>query len=560
MGRIGPAAVKCSAGKAGHRTRRGSDHDAGVLPGVTDEIIRSLFALVIMDAVLCSRTGMRQQINGPVGLVDVIERSPAAQIRFVLRLGIAELDVTRILVPAEFHSYFGALYYPLLVEEIGLFSQCSSADFGHQVGVDEAPEARTLAIELGYEIALPLVRDPDRVFALVIHFLVFSAEEIAAFLSQHLQHLIRHSPFQNEIPLFIKLPALLLADLHQLFGPYSVFQSQIINAVSLADRSDPIPPRAPSPNDKTNHFFFFPVARYWFDCCAACIVRVCSMKFIELTEEHRQFFDENGYLIVREALDEEMLQRVVGAADRLVSQRYLESGGRRASLSNVIAQEDEFIPLLTWGTTVPLVVQLLSYNIRLTKAHLIYKYPDPPETPDPTYWHRDVANSSDDLGPARNARLEIKIAYHLSDVMVPDSGNTWLAPGSNNYTRPLEIPAGETDPANAFEPQLRAGDAFLFENRTFHRGGANRTQQTRKVLMFGYSYAWLSPNDFVVQTEDVLERFREPIGRQLIGALRQSNSQIDSRPLREWVEQHGVRRASEIEYERTFALNSALTS
>jgi len=46
-------------------------------------------------------------------------------------------------------------------------------------------------------------------------------------------------------------------------------------------------------------------------------------------------------------------------------------------------------------------------------------------------------------------------------------------------------------------------------------------------------------------------KFRDPIGRQLIGALIKSNSQIDSEPLREWCERYGVRRASEIEYERT---------
>ena len=121
------------------------------------------------------------------------------------------------------------------------------------------------------------------------------------------------------------------------------------------------------------------------------------MKYRELKSDERRFFDDNGYLVVREALDEEMLQRVVEAADRLVAGRYTETGGRRASLSNVVALEDTFVPLLTWETTVPLIVQLLSYNIRLTKSHLIFKYPDPEGASEPTYWHRDVRYSSEDL-------------------------------------------------------------------------------------------------------------------------------------------------------------------
>jgi ectoine hydroxylase len=270
------------------------------------------------------------------------------------------------------------------------------------------------------------------------------------------------------------------------------------------------------------------------------------MESRRISDEERQFFDENGYLIVRGALQGEKLRRVVEAADGLVSARYRETGSRRASLSNVVALEESFIPLLTLETTVPLVVQLLSFNIRLTKSHLIYKYPDPEDVEEPTFWHRDIRNSAEDLGPAANTRMQIKVAYHLSDAMAPGCGNTWLVPGSNKYTQPLEIPEGAGDPANALEPQLRAGDAFLFENRTYHRQGLNRTQMTRKVLMFGYSYAWLSPNDFEVQAEEVLDRIHDPIARQLMGAARSPNSQIDYRPLREWAEQHGVRRASEI--------------
>ena len=177
------------------------------------------------------------------------------------------------------------------------------------------------------------------------------------------------------------------------------------------------------------------------------------MDFVALQDDQRRFFDDNGFLIVRDAIDSESLQRVVQAADRLVATRSTESGSRRASLTNVIAEVDAFLPLLTWPTTVPLVVQLLSHNIRLTKAHLIYKYPDAPEATEPTYWHRDIANSSEDLGFGSNARMEIKVAYHLSDCLTPGCGNTWLAPGSNNIDRPLPISPGEQDPANAHEPQ-----------------------------------------------------------------------------------------------------------
>ena len=271
------------------------------------------------------------------------------------------------------------------------------------------------------------------------------------------------------------------------------------------------------------------------------------MRYVELTACQRRFFDEHGYLVVRDAIEPEPLARFVAAADRLVAGRYRENGARRASFTNVIAADPALLPLLTWHTTVPLVVQLLSHNIHLTKSHLIYNYPDPPTAEQPTYWHRDIANSSDDLGLHGNTRLQVRVAYHFSDCPGPGSGNTWLAPGSHRIERPLDLVPGGSDPADAFEPELRAGDAFLFENRTFHRQGLNLTGQTRKALMLGYSYAWLSPNDYVVQDRGFLDRLQDPVERQLLGALRKPNTQIDDGPLRAWTERYGVRRASEIE-------------
>lgn len=271
------------------------------------------------------------------------------------------------------------------------------------------------------------------------------------------------------------------------------------------------------------------------------------MQFVELLPQERQFFDTNGYLIVRDAINQESLPQFLEAADRLVSKCNGDSKNGRASLTNVIAEDSAFLSLLTWSTTVPLVVQLLSHNIRLTKSHLIYKHPDGPTAKQPTFWHRDILNSSEDLGLHANTRMEIKIAYHFSDCLSPGCGNTWIAPRSNKLDCPLELAPNSTDPPDALEPELKAGDAFLFENRTFHRQGLNFTKETRKVLMMGYSYSWLAPNDYVVQDEKTLKRARNSIESQLLGGLRKSNSQIDDGPLREWTERYGVSRSSEIE-------------
>ena len=275
------------------------------------------------------------------------------------------------------------------------------------------------------------------------------------------------------------------------------------------------------------------------------------MEFTRLEDEQREFFDRNGYLVVRNALDADMLERVTAAGDRIV-EKNKDDGSRRASLVNVLPEDDIFLSLLTWETTVPLVVQLLSFDIRLAKSHLIYNYPDPPDAKPSTNWHRDFMESPFDLGPHRYPRLLIKIAYQLTDTS-PLSGNTILVPGSNNYTRRLQIPEGKNDPDGALELELRAGDAFLFESRTFHRIGLNRTAVVRKCLMMGYSYGWISPLDYDVQPDWLLEKTTDPIARQLIGGNKLPSTIIDPWALREWAEKYGVERSSDIEYERLMA-------
>ena len=273
------------------------------------------------------------------------------------------------------------------------------------------------------------------------------------------------------------------------------------------------------------------------------------MKFTKLTDDQREFFDQNGYMVVNNALDTDMLERLTAACDKIVEMKYEGNDSRRASLGNVLPEDEIFLPLLTWETTVPLVVQLLSFDLRLAKSHLIYNYPDPPDAKPPTNWHRDFMESPIDLGPHRYPRMLIKIAYQLTDT-TSLSGNTILLPGSNNHTRRFQIPEGQIDPEGAVELELPAGDAFLFESRTFHRIGINRSDVPRKCLMMGYSYGWISPLDYDVQPDWLLEKVTDPIAKQLVGGYKNPGTIVDPWALREWAEKHGLKRSSDIEYER----------
>src|SRR5215475_12554133 len=95
------------------------------------------------------------------------------------------------------------------------------------------------------------------------------------------------------------------------------------------------------------------------------------MEFVTLRDEQRQAFAEDGYLVVRDALDRETVQRLLVEADKLAAPflNKPELAGKpeynHLDLRRGLLKEKALLALVANSSTVPLVVQLLSPNIHL---------------------------------------------------------------------------------------------------------------------------------------------------------------------------------------------------
>ena len=259
------------------------------------------------------------------------------------------------------------------------------------------------------------------------------------------------------------------------------------------------------------------------------------MEFVELAEEQRRFFDDNGYIVVPAVLSSEEVAQLTQASDRIV--KSCNSAGPYVQIRPGIVEEPAFHPLLACSPTIPLLVQLLSPNIHLHTTAIIYKSPqitDDEETIRQRGWHRDIG-ITEDLGHNNLIRAGIKVGYCLTDFHQPHSGFTMFAEGSHLEKTPLQIPAGEVDPINAVDLCLNAGDAFLFENRIFHTSAPNLSNRTSKVIIFGYSYRWMGGRKDQMQCvqpdETVLDQV-DDIRRQLLGG--------SSDALSHWAQEQGI--------------------
>jgi ectoine hydroxylase len=281
------------------------------------------------------------------------------------------------------------------------------------------------------------------------------------------------------------------------------------------------------------------------------------MRFVPLSEEQSQAIEKNGFLVIPGALDPSTLDRVTSAVDAIYERGLREEGLNRAGAyerRNCVGLDDAFIDLLDWPTTVPLVPQILTWDIQLDTSHIIVRPPSPEGTSaafKAIGWHRDGGIATHEI-PEPLPRLRLKICYLLSDLSAPGRGNTRFVPGSHLLVGQPPRTAGAIDPDGTIEITGNPGDAVIFENRLFHAVGPNLSTITRKTLFMGYSYRWLRPLDFVVQPPEVLDRVRDnPIRWQLLGGSQTemafSLPQDEDVPLRAWYKEHGLDRKTALD-------------
>jgi Phytanoyl-CoA dioxygenase (PhyH) len=270
------------------------------------------------------------------------------------------------------------------------------------------------------------------------------------------------------------------------------------------------------------------------------------MDFTRLEPDQRRALDEDGFLVVRNALDKEAVQNLVEASDRL-ARVFLRKPVvldkpeyNHLDLRPGLLREEALLALVSHASTVPLIVQFLGPNIHLHSTALIYKRPESPDaSPFRRGWHRDIRMPRD-LGQVGMPRVGIKVCYCLTDFRRDSSGMTLMARGTHLTSGPLKIRQGQVDPegVEVCDLKLDAGDVMFFENRVFHTAAPNRSDRVSKVLIYGYAYRWMRPEVYLeVPDERQLER-ADPVTRQLLGGYRD----VDTPPwaLEDWAKRHGV--------------------
>ena len=102
------------------------------------------------------------------------------------------------------------------------------------------------------------------------------------------------------------------------------------------------------------------------------------------TKDQLAFFEDQGYLIVKDALEPELLGRLNEAVDRGAERErdqkeLIEDKNRHPAMVSkfrTVVEDDTFLDLLDNPKTFPLLWEILGWNIQLYISHLILYPPE----------------------------------------------------------------------------------------------------------------------------------------------------------------------------------------
>lgn len=251
------------------------------------------------------------------------------------------------------------------------------------------------------------------------------------------------------------------------------------------------------------------------------------------TEEQRAFFDEEGYLIVPNALTPEELARARQAAAAAEARWRADlalPGVRRPDLEQVLGimeYDPALFDLLEHPRIFPLIRELVGPDVMMLDHDY---FMTPPGAEIPYGWHFDFDMPAVDHP---RSRLLVKVFYVLEDIPF-DGGGTLVLPRSHRTPRGAVMPNTEVpeDLPGAVRMALPAGSAYLISGRTYHSAGNNRADRYRHLLIYTYGHKWMRMWDEYRPSPELAARAETPMRRQLLGLTDPYGPAVEEAPSR----------------------------
>lgn len=280
------------------------------------------------------------------------------------------------------------------------------------------------------------------------------------------------------------------------------------------------------------------------------------LKLDRLTFQQKQQWEQDGYLVLPQAMPREQVDALCREVDRLdqLSQANGRDAGAPLDLNNIIDAPTEnlytdqpditrileprannlFLNLLDHSSHLGAVCDLMGAAIHMAWSHLMIRPPSPAPA---NRWHRDGPKPY--LFPSVDGRMPcqwIRVGWFLTDMDQQDMGNLCLIPGSHrkdfpnifkgldhalaitSFTRFKQVAQLDEGVPGARQILAKAGDIILLHNALYHCVARNTSNVSRKNIYYVYTPIWQRLGDRDASSPQLIARC-SPVRRQLLGAL-----------------------------------------
>ena len=249
---------------------------------------------------------------------------------------------------------------------------------------------------------------------------------------------------------------------------------------------------------------------------------------IAITGQQQKQFDEDGFILIENALSPEHVSRLIDVVDeRDAACRKSQGASPEVAyqIRNAITHHDELFQMINYPDLFPLVVDVMGVNIQLRTSHVDVRPPMKDYAEQELGvrgsffpWHSDGPNFGYPITNGAVPFFEVKIGYYLTDLTERNSGAICVVRGSHKVSpKKIHAPDYQIDPGDVVEVNAKPGTAMLWRTALWHCLTPNLSHHTRKCLYYGYNYRWMRPGDYDRQDPALLARCT-PVQRQLLSA------------------------------------------
>lgn len=255
-----------------------------------------------------------------------------------------------------------------------------------------------------------------------------------------------------------------------------------------------------------------------------------------LTREERKHWDEHGFLLIRNCLSSEEVERLTCSlgslaeestswpADKTSSFTSTAGNGKHLDIIKLPFLSDDAHHLMDHPNVFGRILSLMGPFIQLPGMEYLERHPHEDQL---LRMHTDGGGSLRCIFPSpENLVLQLKVQFFLTDVDSEEAGNFLLVPGSHRHRFPdgsdeIQEAAGRAVPVLA-----QKGDALIFPWSLWHGVAANRSLRTRKSVIARYAQLWMRPVEYDQAPEDLCDRLTAR-RRRLLARMPECRTQGD---------------------------------